>query len=334
MLLTQEITLDSRRRSSIGLFLTALVSASTTSAQSRSHFPTKPVRLIVPYAVGGGADTVSRIIAGPVGERLGQPLVIENRGGAGGSIGAALAAQAEADGYTVFFDALGHVINPLLLRDLSFSYERAFTPISLLGTHTIIVVASPTHRYRSLPELFDALRAQSGALSYGTPGTGSGPHLAAESLLKRVGARANHIAYRGAGPALQDVMAGSIPFAVATASAAVPLVREGKILGLGVLSRERLSSLPNVPTATESAVPGFIFDEWSGLFVPTGTPEAAIMRLSAAVQDTMSLPAIRERFASLGTVPIGSTPSEFATFIAAQRKLIAQVVEDAGLKAK
>ena len=326
--------MDLRRRSSVGLFLTALVSMPVAKAQTRAPFPNKPVRLIVPYAVGGGADTVSRIIAGPVGERLGQPVVIENRGGAAGSIGASLAAQAEPDGYTVLFDALGHVINPLLLRDLNFNYERAFTPISLLGTHTIIVVGSPAHRARSLPELFEALRAQNGMLSYGTPGTGSGPHLAAESLLKRAGARANHIAYRGAGPALQDVMAGSIPFAVTTASAAVPLVRDGKLLGLAVLSRERLSSLANVPTASESAVPGFVFDEWSGLFVPSGTPDAAIMRLSTAVQETMGLPAIRERFASLGTVPMGSTPSEFANFIAAQRKLIAQVVDEAGLKAK
>ena len=324
-----------RRRFSVALGLSALTygrGAFAQTADKRPSFPSKPLRLIVPYAVGGGGDTVSRIIAGPIGERLGQPLIVDNRGGAAGSIGAGVAAQAEPDGYTILFDALGHVINPLLMRELPFNYERAFTPLSLLATHTIIVVGSPTHRSRSLTELIAMLRRESTNVPYGSPGSGSGPHLAAESLLRRVGTRATHVPYRGAGPALQDVMAGSIPFAVATASSAVPLVREGKLIGLGVLSRDRLESLPSVATASENAAPGFIFDEWSGLFVPTGTPESAIERLSTAVRETMSLGAMRERFASLGTVPIGSSPAEFSAFLRSQRQAIAQVVEQAGLK--
>lgn len=327
--------MQDRRRFSTAVALSVLAYGHRATAQTsdkRQSFPNKPLRLIVPYAVGGGGDTVSRIIAGPIGERLSQPLIIDNRGGAAGSIGAGVAAQAEPDGYTILFDALGHVINPLLMRDLPFNYERAFTPLSLLATHTIIVVGSPSHRARSLADLLEALRRESGSVAYGSPGSGSGPHLAAESLLRRVGVRATHVPYRGAGPALQDAMAGSISFAIATASSAVPLVREGKLIGLGVLSRERLASLPVVPTASETAAPGFIFDEWSGLFVPTGTPESAIGRLSAAVRETMNLPAIRERFASLGTVPIGSSPIEFSAFLATQRKTIAQVVEHAGLK--
>lgn len=324
-----------RRRLSVALGLYALAAGRSVSAQTadkRQSFPAKPLRLIVPYAAGGGGDTVSRIIAGPVGERLGQPVIVDNRGGAAGSIGAGVAAQAEPDGYTILFDALGHVINPLLMRDLPFNYERAFTPLSLLATHTIIVVGSPAHRSRSLSDLLEALRRESAGVPYGSPGTGSGPHLAAESLLRKIGVRATHVPYRGAGPALQDVMAGSISFAVATASSAVPLVREGKLIGLGVLSRNRLESLPSVATASENAVPGFIFDEWSGLFVPTGTPDYAIERLNAAVRETMSLPAMRERFAALGTVPIGSSPVEFSTFLTSQRKAIAHVVEQAGLK--
>lgn len=296
-------------------------------------FPSRPIRLIVPYAAGGGGDTVSRLIAGPMGERLGQPVVVENRGGAGGSIGAAVAAQAEPDGHTVLFDALGHVINSHLIRDLPFSYERAFVPVTMLATHTIIVLGSVSQRARSLTDILDQLRREGTNISYGSPGNGSGPHLATESLLRRVGVRATHVPYRGAGPALQDVMAGSIPFAVATASSAVPLVREGKLQGLAVLSRQRLESLPSVPTASESAVPGFSFDEWSGLFVPAGTPESVILRLHAAVRDTLNIPGLRERFSALGTVPMASTPQEFAMFLDAQRGEIAELVVRAGLRA-
>jgi len=311
----------------------AHIPAVGAQAPAQRTFPSRPIRLIVPYAAGGGGDTVSRMIAGPMGERLGQPVVVENRGGAGGSIGAAVAAQAEPDGHTVFFDALGHVINPHLIRDLAFSYERAFAPVTMLATHTMIMLGSLSHRARSFAEILEQLRRDGAKLSYGSPGSGSGPHLATESLLRRAGVKATHIPYRGAGPALQDVMAGSIPFAVATASSAVPLVREGKMIGLAVLSRQRLESLPSVPTVSESGLSGFSFDEWSGLFVPAGTPETVISKIHLAARETLNLPAMRERFGALGTVPLGSTPQEFASFLATQRAEIAQLVDQAGLRA-
>ncbi|MBM3407069.1 MAG: twin-arginine translocation pathway signal protein [Betaproteobacteria bacterium] len=326
--------MKSRRAVNQALLMALVGAAPAVGAQSSSQrpFPSRPIRLIVPYAAGGGGDTVSRMIAGPVGERLGQPVVVENRGGAGGSIGAAMAAQAEPDGHTVLFDALGHVINPHLIRDLTFSYERAFAPVTMLATHTIIMVGSVSHRARSLADALEQLRRDGTNVSYGSPGSGSGPHLATESLLRRAGVRATHVPYRGAGPALQDVMAGSIPFAVSTASAATALVREGKMIGLAVLSQQRLATLPAIPTAAESGLPGFSFDEWSGLFVPATTPETVIRRLHNAVRETLHLPAIRERFVSLGTVPSGSTPQEFASFLAAQRSEITQLVNQAGLR--
>lgn len=296
-------------------------------------FPSRPIRLIAPYPPGGGIDTVSRLIAGPMLDRLGQPVVVENRAGAGGSIGAAAAAQAQPDGHTMLLDALGHVINPHLIRDLSFNYERAFAPVSLVVTQPIIVVGSPNQPARSLGALLDRLRQPGADLSYGSSGNGTGPHIAAESLLRRAGVRATHVPYRGAAPALQDVMAGNIAFAVVTAGSTIALAREGKVVPQAILSAERMSSLPEVPTAGEGAVPGFVFQEWNGLFVPTGTPEAAIARLHEAAQHAVSQPAVRDRLAVLGAVPVGSSPAAFGAFLVTQRETIAQTIAAAGITA-
>lgn len=308
----------------------AIAAPAVATAQA---FPSRPIRLIAPYPPGGGIDTVSRLIAGPMLDRLGQPVVVENRAGAGGSIGAAAAAQAQPDGHTMLLDALGHVINPHLIRDLSFNYERAFAPVSLVVTQPIIVVGSPNQPARSLGALLDRLRQPGADLSYGSSGNGTGPHIAAESLLRRAGVRATHVPYRGAAPALQDVMAGNIAFAVVTAGSTIALAREGKVVPLAILSAERMSSLPEVPTAGEGAVPGFVFQEWNGLFVPSGTPDAAIARLHEAAQHAVSQPAVRDRLSVLGAVPVGSSPAAFGAFLATQRETIAQTIAAAGITA-
>jgi tripartite-type tricarboxylate transporter receptor subunit TctC len=266
-------------------------------------------------------------------ELLGQPVVVENRAGAGGSIGAATVAHAQPDGHTMLLDALGHLINPHLIRDLSFSYERAFAPVSLVVTQPIILVGSPHQSTRSLATLLDRLRQPGAELSYGSSGTGTGPHIAAESLLRRAGVRATHVPYRGAAPALQDVMAGNIAFAVVTAGSTIALAREGRIIPLAILSAERMASLPDVPTAAEEAVPGFTFQEWNGLFVPTGTPEAAISRLQQAAAQAVGQPAIRERLSGLGSIPVGSSPTAFRAFLSAQRDTISQTIAAAGITA-
>jgi tripartite-type tricarboxylate transporter receptor subunit TctC len=308
----------------------ALAAPAVARAQA---FPSRQVRLIAPYPPGGGIDTVARLIAGPMSAMLGHPVAVENRAGAGGSIGAAAAAQAQPDGHTMLLDALGHVINPILIRDLPFDYTRAFAPVALVVTQPIIVVGSPVLPIRSLPELIARLRQPGADLSYASSGNGTGPHIAAESLLRQAGVRATHVPYRGAAPALQDVVAGNVAFAVVTAGSTIGLAREGRVVPLAVLSPERMASLPDVPTAAEAAVPGFVFQEWNGLFVPAGTPETAVTRLHRAVQHAVSQPAVRDRLASLGAVPVGSAPTSFASFLAAQRESIARVVAAAGITA-
>ena len=319
-----------RRRTLAGL-LTATAALPLPRVARAQAFPNRPLRLIAPYPPGGGIDSVARLLAAPMSEMLGQAVVVENRAGAGGSIGAAAAAQAQADGHTILLDALGHVINPLLIRDLSFDYARAFAPVSLVVTQPIIVVGSPALAIRALPDLLARLRQPGQDLSYGSSGSGTGPHIAAESLLRRAGGRATHVPYRGAVPALQDVMAGNLAFAVVTAGATVALAREGRVVPLAILSPERMASLPDVPTATEAALPGFVFQEWNGLFVPTGTPEGAIAQLHQAARHAVSQAVTRERLAALGAVPVGSAPADFAAFLAAQRDIIGQSVAAAGI---
>lgn len=318
------------RRSIVTLLVSASALATPALSQSQS-FPSRPVRIIAPYPPGGGIDTVARLIAGPMSEVLGQSVVVENRAGAGGSIGAAAAAQAQPDGHTLLLDALGHVINPLLIRDLSFDYVRAFAPVSLVVSQPIIVVGNPNLPIRSLAQLLERLKQPGADFSYGSSGNGTGPHIAAESLLRQAGVRATHVPYRGAAPALQDVMSGNLAFAVVTAGSTVALAREGKVIPLGILSPERMASLPDVPTANEGAVPGFVFQEWNGLFVPAGTPEGAVARLYQAAQHAVNQQAVRDRLATLGAVPVGSSPVAFASFLSAQRETIARTVAAAGI---
>lgn len=320
------------RRSILALMATLGAVAAPFVARAQT-FPSRPVRLVAPYPPGGGIDTVSRLIAGPMSEFLGQTVVVENRAGGGGSIGAAAVAQAQADGHTMLLDALGHVINPHLIRDLSFNYERAFAPVSLVVTQPVIVVGSPSQPFRSLAALIQRLRQPGADLSYGSSGNGTGPHIAAESLLRQAGVRATHVPYRGAAPALQDVMAGNIGFAVVTAGSTIALAREDKVIPLAILSPERMTSLPSVPTAAEEALPGFVFQEWNGLFVPSGTPEAAISRLYQAAARAVAQSAVRERFSTLGAVAVGSTPGDFASFLGTQRQVIGQTIAAAGITA-
>ena len=321
------------RRRTLGGLLAATAALPSPRLARAQAFPNRPLRLIAPYPPGGGIDSVARLLAAPMSDMLGQGVVVENRAGAGGSIGAAAAAQAPADGHTILLDALGHVINPLLIRDLSFDYLRAFAPVSLVVTQPIIVVGSPGLAIRSLQELLGRLRQPSQDLSYGSSGNGTGPHIAAESLLRQGGGRATHVPYRGAVPALQDVMAGNLAFAVVTAGATVALAREGRVVPLAVLSPERMASLPDVPTATEGALPGFVFQEWNGLFVPAGTSAGAITLLHQAARHAVSQASTRERLAAMGAVPLGSTPAAFADFLTAQREIIARTVAAAGITA-
>jgi len=325
------------RRALLGAAAALCAAAGAARAQGQGAapaFPTRPLRFIVPYPPGGGGDTVARLIAPGMAETLGQPVVVENRGGAGGSIGAAAVAQAAPDGYTFLLDAMGHIVNPLVLRGLAFDYARAFAPIGLIVFQPQILAVPATSPARTVADLVALMRARPGGLSFGSSGNATGPHLASELFLLRAGARAVHVPYRGGAPALADLMAGSIDFLFGTAGTLTGVAREGRIRALAVSSARRVAALPAVPTMQEAGIADYVFDEWNGLFAPAGTPPAILARLHRAMAAALAQPSVRERMATIGIVPAGDGPEPFAAFLARQRAVVAEVVEKAQVVAQ
>ncbi len=321
----------SRRRLLAGLLATAAAPAAPALAQAWA--PSRPVRMVVPYAPGGGADTTARLLAGPMSAALGQTVVVENRGGAGGSIGAAEVARAAPDGHTVMLDALGHVATPVLLRGLAFDYASAFAPITQLTILPQIMVAHRAAPHATLAEFVAQARARPGQLTYGSSGNATAAHLASVALLRRAGLDLNHAPYRGGGPALQDLLAGNLAFVFATVSSSTQLVRAGTVKALGISTAARIAALPEVPTIAEQGFPGFELNEWNGFYAPAATPPAAIATLRDAVLHALRDEAVRARLAALGAEPVGSSTPDFAAFLAQQRDFTGALIREAGITA-
>ncbi|MBR0668129.1 twin-arginine translocation pathway signal protein [Roseomonas hellenica] len=294
-------------------------------------FPSRPIRVVSPYTPGGGTDTTARLIAPVMQEVLGQPIVVENRAGAGGSIGAAVVAAAPPDGHTLLLDALGHVVNPHLLRNLPFDYATAFAPVSLITVLPQILVVPPNLPVASLAEFVAWCRARPGQLAYGSSGNATGSHLASVLFLRETGLDLAHVPYRGGSAVLPDLIAGNVVFAFATVNSASQLVRDGRLQALAVASDTRVSSLPDVPTMATAGYPAVLVDEWNGLYAPAGTPAPVLARLHAAVRQALETPAVRDRFAQIGAVTRGTPPGEFTRYVAAQREMVGRLVRDANI---
>ena len=318
------------RRAMTSLLLATPLVARRASAQ---WSPTRPIRLIAPYPPGGGVDTTSRLLAGPMGTFLGQPVVVENRAGAGGSIGAAEVARAAADGQTVMVDALAHTVNPALIRGLPFDYATAFTPVSQVVVLPQLLVVHPDTPARTLPEFVAYVCARPGRLSYGSSGNATAAHLAAALLVQRAGLDIQHVPYRGGTPALQDLLGGSIAFVFGTVSSSLQLAREGRLRALAVSTATRIASMPEVPTIAEQGFPGYELNEWNGLYAPAGLPAPVTDRLHAAALHALGDATVRQRLDALGAVPVGSAPDAFARYVAEQRAAMAALVREARIEA-
>ncbi|HZH47372.1 MAG TPA: tripartite tricarboxylate transporter substrate-binding protein [Roseococcus sp.] len=290
--------------------------------------PARQIRLVAPYAPGGGVDTASRLLAPPMGAALGQPVVVENRGGAGGSIGAAEVARATPDGLTVMVDALAHTVNPALMRGLPFDYATAFTPITQILVWPQILLVPPALPVRSLAEFMAYAKARPGQLSYGSSGNATAAHLASALLLARAGVEMTHVPYRGGAPALQDLLAGNLSFVFGTVASSLQLAQEGRARALAVSSARRLEALPEVPTVAEQGFPDYELNEWNGLYGPAGLSPAMVARWHGAVGAALADPAVRTRLGALGAIPVGSSPETFAAFVTAQREVMARLVRD------
>lgn len=293
-------------------------------------WPDRPIRLLVGSSAGGGGDTVARLVATPLSERLGQPVVVENKPGANGNIATEQLAHAPPDGNTLLLIFTGHVINPGLFKRLPFDPIKDFAPIAPLATNQTILVVRTDSPLRSLQDLIAAAKAQPGKLNTGYL-QGSTQHLATEMFMRAAGIDVVGVPYRGNGPAMTDLIAGTLDFMFYTL-AAIPLIEAGKLRALGITELRRSTLLPDVPTFDESGLPGFAATGFYGLIAPARTPPAVIARLNAEVEAVLRSNETRERLVGLGAEPMVATPEEFSSFIAAQLALWGKVIRDANIE--
>jgi tripartite-type tricarboxylate transporter receptor subunit TctC len=317
-----------RRRS----VLLGAAAASLAAPALAQQFPSKPVRVVVPYTPGGGADTTARLIAPKLQDALGQTVVIDNKPGAGGTIGDDAVAKAAPDGHTLLIGAFAHAVNPSLMPKMPFRTPDDFAPVSLLVTVPELLVVTPSFPAQTVAELVAMAKAQPGKLSYASSGNGSAQHLAAELFKLRTGTDIQHVPYKGGSLAVADVAAGHVPFYFGNMSAALPQARAGRVRALAVTSPQRSPAAPEVPTMAESGVTGCEISEWNALLAPAGTPPATIERLHAEVAKILATEEIRAKFADLGAQPIGSTPVELAAFLRGEMAKWAEVVKVANVK--
>jgi len=300
-------------------------------------FPTKPVRVIVAFTPGGATDIIARTLMPRLAERWGQPVVVENRPGAGGSLAAQIVARAPADGATLLVHSSGYSINAALNPALPYDPRRDFVEVAPLASQAQALVVNPASGMRSVAELIAAAKARPGEVTYGSSGIGSGAHFAAEKFRIAAGIEVLHIPYKGGAEAINDTVAGRLAFTFNTLSLALPYVRDGRLLVLGVSSTQRSSLLPEVPTIGESGLIGLAGYEstfWNGLWAPAGTPAAIVEKIARDLAQIVATAEVRERLARLGAEPMAMTPAEFARFVRSEIDSAERIVRIAGVKAQ
>jgi tripartite-type tricarboxylate transporter receptor subunit TctC len=308
---------EGRTMSLLKSLTVALAVACAPLAAMAQSYPAKPIRLIVPYSAGGGADNAARVLAPQMSASMGQSIVIENRPGGAGSIGVNAVATAEPDGYTVLYDASAFTINPAL-RKLPFDANKDLIPVSLAVTVPTVLVVPPNAPYKTVGEFVEYARKHPGKLTYASYGPGSSAHLIGELMKSQASIDLLHVPYKGGAPALVDVMGGQVDSYFSNAASALNYIKSGKLRALAVTSSKRMDSLPNVPTLAESGFKNFEVLEWNGFFVPKGTPKEVIARLEKEVRLAVNDPATRQRLQALGLDPVASTPDYFSKFVHAE----------------
>ena len=318
----------SRRTLLAGMAAVPFITSAAASAQA---WPTRPVMVMVPYPPAGGADTTARILYVKVGAILGQQFVIENRGGAGGTIGEAVVAKAAPDGYTILHDATGYSINGALYSNLPFDYNRDFDPVALVSLVPNILVVPPSLPVKTIADVIAYAKAAPGGIDIASSGNGTLQHLSLELFRFMTGVKVNHVPYRGGGPALNDVLAGQVKFFFANGSSVVGLIQSGQLKAIAHTGKGRLKSLPDIPPVSDT-LPGFEAYEWNGVFVPHGTPSEIVHSLNGAINEALGAPEVKERFEQLNIESRPTTPEEFHTFVNDQMQRWDKVVKEANIK--
>jgi tripartite-type tricarboxylate transporter receptor subunit TctC len=323
------------RRQLIAALLTCLafLAMGTTPALAQTY-PTKPIRLIVPFPAGGIADVFGRIIGAKLSDAWGQPVLVENRPGAGGNIGADLVAKAPADGYTLLMGSIGtQAVNVSLFRNMPYDPVKDFTPVALVLEAESLLAVHPSVGANTPAELIAIARAQPGKLSYGSAGVGTASHLAGELFNSMARVNIAHIPYKGNVPAITDLLAGQTQMVFATMPTVLPHVKAGKLKGVAVLGLNRSAAAPEVPTLAESGLAGFEVNNWIGVFGPAGLPPAVTAKLNAGILEVMRSPEVRQRMLAEGARFTATTPEQFAAFVAAETAKWGKLIREVGIRA-
>jgi tripartite-type tricarboxylate transporter receptor subunit TctC len=297
------------------------------------EYPSRPIRFIVPFAAGGGNDNVARLVGKRLSDGLGQPVVIDNRPGAGGVLGAELAAKSPPDGYTLFLGGVGsHAINPNLNDHLPYDPVKDFSPIVLLASAPLILVVHPSVPANSIREFIALARAKPGQLNYASNGNGSSSHLAAVMFDSMAGVAMVHVPYKGLSPALTDLLSGRVQLMFSSVVAILPHIKAGKLRGLAVTGSKRLSSMPELPTVAESGLAGYEASSWYGVLAPAGTPGGIVARLNAEMVKALAQPEVRNSLLAEGAEPIGGPPEKFAAHIRSEKERLGKLIRDAKIR--
>jgi tripartite-type tricarboxylate transporter receptor subunit TctC len=323
-----------RRLVVVVLGCVASVFSLVAGAQSPAGFPSKPIHIVVGFAAGGNTDIVARTTAARLQELLGQPVIVENKAGAGGVIATEFVAKAAPDGYTLLMSSLGpHTISPSLLKSVNFDPVNDLAPVSNVAQNALVLLVNPALPVKSVNELITYAKANPGKLNYGSSGVGSTTHLSGEVLASMTGAKLVHIAFRGGSLAIVAVLAGDVQMMFANLSDALPQIKSGKLRPLGVTTARRVLQLPDLPTIAEAGLPGFDVAPWNGLVAPGKTPPEIVAKLSDAVQRIAREPSFRDKMFEIGSEPVGDTPEQYRTTIRNDIQRWSKIVKEAGIKA-
>ena len=316
----------------IRTLLAALALAAVAGSASADTWPSHPVRIVVGYPAGGASDVAARIVGQKLGERLGQAVIIDNKPGAASNIGADFVAKSAPDGYTLLLGTISLSVNPSLYPKLAYDPLKDLKGISMISSTPFVLVANPQAPYHSVKDLLDAARAHEGSIDYATAGNGSGAHLFMELFTSMAGVRMKHIPYKGAAPAMNDVLANQVPITFDNIITTLPLIKGGKLRPLAVSTAKRSTVAPEIPTLAESGVSGFDATAWFGLFAPAGTPQPIVQKISREVAEIVKDPDVAKKLLELGGEPASSTPEAFDAFFRGEVARWGKVVHQAGIR--
>jgi tripartite-type tricarboxylate transporter receptor subunit TctC len=313
------------------LFAATLVAG---AAFAQGAYPSKPIRFIVPFTAGSGTDIMARTIGDAMGKSMGQPIIIDNKPGAGGTIGANQVAKSEADGYTVLIHSSGHALNPAIYPNLPYDTVKDLTGVTPMAVLPNVMVVSPQRGWKTVADAVAEAKAKPGQLNYASAGVGSATHMNGEKFKLQAGIDAVHVPFKGTPEAISDIIGGRNDWFFAPLSSALPLIKDGKLLALAVSTNQRAPALPNVPTTVEAGVPGSDYNFWVGMLVPSATPAPVVKRLHDEVIKALGNPDVKERLTKLGAEPMPMQPEAFNAYIKAEMESAARIAKAANLKAQ